>query len=88
MAFSGLETILISVVVGLVASGVVAAKMFFTLTANFVRRTECEKEHQISAEVSTKLDLQFRMLRAVILYLDLPPEKKSEILNMRAGNKY
>jgi len=45
-----------------------------------------KKMDQQSKRVDGKNELMFRMLCAVISYLDLPAEKRQEILNMRPRN--
>jgi|GEM_PF-4941147 len=103
--FSGLETLLISLLVAVIA----CVTLFWRMSSRFVTHDECKRNHdgansddeQIrqllekmekkmddrDARMNTKHELLFRMMRAVILYMDLPAEKKTEILNMRPNRE-
>jgi tRNA C32,U32 (ribose-2'-O)-methylase TrmJ len=102
--FSGLETILISLLVAVIS----CVMLFWRMSKQYVTHDQCRQNHagtekddaqikellekmeqkmdQQYRSVDNKNELMFRMLRAVISYLDLPPEKRTEILNMRPGN--
>lgn len=84
MNFSALETALISLVVGLVFS---ALTFWVGLTKLFVSRNTCNERHRHDDEtddrIRKKLDILFTMVRGLIVYSDMAPDKKQEILNAR-----
>ena len=106
--FTGLETMLISVLIGMLSCVVTFLGMFFGIGKRFMTRSECGIRHdqvaredvqnneirnmareQIQKSVNKLLansDLHFRMLRGVISYMDLPPDKRTELLNMTPDN--
>ena len=88
--YSGMETILIALITALVS----CVGLFFAMSKVFMTRKECQVhlQNNTSSESQTckKIDqlmniqnLQFRMLRTMILYMDLPQDKKEKILNMK-----
>jgi len=83
MLLTPLETLLGGALVSLVTGLAVRLLM----GGAFVTRQQCrlnhERERRDSDSVQRKLDVQFRMLRALIVHSDLPAEKKEEILNER-----
>lgn len=88
--FSGFETVLISAFMSFIS----CAGTIYAMTRKFVAKGDCAYHHsgvqREDADINKKLerinqkqDMQFRMLRVLILQLELPNDKKVEILNMR-----
>ena len=83
--FSDLETILISFCSVVVA----CACLFFAMGRVYPTRKECEIRHaNNSVQQSIKMiersqRLQFEMLRAVIINMDLPKAEQERIINMK-----
>jgi hypothetical protein len=64
----------------------------------FMTRRECALQHQAvtkaDGDAAEKLDalidsqrLQFQMMRAIIVYMDIPQGEKERILNMTGGKR-
>lgn len=90
--FTGLELVLISVIIGLIT----CAGTFFSMGKRFVTKESCALQHQsvgvegkaLTLEIGKLVansNLQFMMLREIIVYMDLPSDIKTKILNMRPG---
>jgi len=90
--YSGLETTLI----GLLSALISCAALFFGMTRVFMTRRECSLHLQAndSSESQTcrkmdKLiraqDIQFQMLRAIVVNMDIDKAEKQKILNMTGG---
>lgn len=70
------------------------SRNFMTCKACNIRHELLEKEGKDAnriaerqiAQLIKKHDIQFRMLREIIVHLDLPADKKAKILNMTDGN--
>jgi hypothetical protein len=87
--FSGFETVLISAIMAVLSAG----GAILGMTKKFVAKTDCAYHHNSViqsdteikarlAQISDKQDLQFKMLRTMILHMELPADKKSDLLNM------
>lgn len=87
MTLTPLEALLGGALVSFVAA--IAVRLF--MGGKYVSRHQCEINREMecrnNGSVQRKLDIQFRMLRALILHSDLPMEKKEEILNERGGDR-
>ncbi|WP_461210399.1 hypothetical protein [Desulfocurvus sp. DL9XJH121] len=83
MTLTPLETLLGGALVSFITG--VSVRLF--MGGAFVTRQQCRLNHEQdcrnNGSVQRKLDIQFRMLRALIIHSDLPVEKKEEILNER-----
>lgn len=89
--FTGVETVMIS----LFTSFLSCAGTIVAMSKKFVVKGDCFFHHQTAQReddgikeklerINDKQDLQFRMLRIIIIHMDMPNDKKGEILNMRA----
>lgn len=87
MTFTPLELVLLTAALALVSALIVRV----WLGNKFVLRSECQLRHESGAAAlrgfSTKLDILFRMTRALIVHSDIPADKQAEILNIRADDK-
>jgi len=87
MTLTPLETLFGGALVSIITGVTVRLLM----GGSFVTRQQCslnhEQECRNNGSVQHKLDIQFRMLRALILHSDLPTEKKEEILNERGAGR-
>lgn len=45
----------------------------------------CARQDRVDASIDAKLDILFRMVRAIVMHLPIDAETKSEIINERAG---
>ena len=101
--FTGLETVLISILLAFVA----CLGTFLTMGRRFMSRSECVLNHELNAKAALReaeaeadannkiqasigklmrsQDLQFKMLRGIITYMDLAPDVKEKLLNMTSG---
>jgi len=68
--------LLLTALVSLVTA--VAVRLLFS--GKYVRRIECEGS---IADIKRRLDIQFRMLRAIVPYLPIEKDTMREILNER-----
>lgn len=70
-----------------ILSLVVALGVRLMLCNRFVSRHECKRQHALSDEVVASFkrstDVQYRMLRGLIVHSDMPPETKERLLNDR-----
>ena len=87
--YSGLETMLIA----LLSAFISCAGLFFALTRIFMTRKECNlnlrANNSTESQTCRKIDelinaqsLQFRMLRSIIVNMDIDKQEKEKILNM------
>lgn len=83
MTFTPLEALLGGAMVSIL-SGVTVRLL---TGGSFVTKAQCNRNHEqecrTNGSIQRKLDIQFRMLRALIIHSDLPEEKKEQILNER-----
>ena len=79
---SALESILFAVVSAFIA----CILLIHRLSGQFVLKSECGLKHDGLAGLKAQQDLIFRMLRAVIVHLDIPKEEIERILNMNAAD--
>ena len=83
--FSGLETILISFCSVVVACG----GLFFLMVRIYPTRKECEARHandqlqRTIMKIEKSQRLQFEMMRAMIIHMDLPKGEQERIINMK-----
>jgi hypothetical protein len=75
----------------LLAAVISCVGLFFTLASRFVTKAECDLAHKqvLSYEsdiagLCKDIKLIFRMLRAVVVNMDIPREELEKILNMKA----
>jgi hypothetical protein len=84
-----METMLIAILTAIIS----CIALFLTMGKVFMTRRECALQHQAvqtaDSETAGKIQelihiqsLQFKMLRSLIVYMDIPKEKKDAILNM------
>lgn len=45
----------------------------------------CARQDRVDANIDAKLDILFRMVRAIVMHLPIDERTKSEIINERAG---
>lgn len=45
----------------------------------------CARQDRVDANIDSKLDILFRMVRAIVMHLPIDERTKSEIINERAG---
>lgn len=45
----------------------------------------CARQDRVDANIDQKLDILFRMVRAIVMHLPIDAETKAEIINERAG---
>ncbi|MBU1001924.1 MAG: hypothetical protein KKE73_05330 [Proteobacteria bacterium] len=87
MTLTPLETLLGSAIISIIT----ALSVRLVLGGSFVTKVQCRLNHdqecRTNGSIQRKLDIQFRMLRALILHSDLPTEKKEEILNERGVDR-
>jgi hypothetical protein len=76
MTLSPLELLLLTALVSMVTA--VAVRLLFS--EKYVRKIECEGS---IVEIKRRLDIQFRMLRAIVPCLPIDPATMREILNER-----
>ena len=92
--YSGMETILIALLTAIIS----CVGLFVAMSRVFMTRRECSLQHQAirtaDGETSNKLQelidsqrLQFQMMRAIIVYMEIPQDKKEAILNMTGGRR-
>jgi uncharacterized membrane protein YozB (DUF420 family) len=88
--YSGLETTLIALITAIVS----CVGLFIAMGKVFMTRRECELHNRAIESADTETckkiqellniqSLQFRMLRTIIVYMDIPQDKKEAILNMK-----
>ena len=64
----------------------------------YVKKTDCESQHKYDlatveqiARLVSKIErntrIQFKMLRAIVAYMDLTAQQKAEILNTESGER-
>jgi len=91
--YSGLETMLIA----LLSAFISCMGLFFAMTKIFMTRRECSLHLQAndSSESQTcrkmdkilkAQDIQFQMLRAIVVNMDIDKPEKQKILNMTGGS--
>lgn len=87
MTLTPLETLLGSAMISIIT----ALSVRLVMSGSFVTKVQCRHNHdqecRTNGSIQRKLDIQFRMLRALILHSDLPTEKKEEILNERGADR-
>jgi hypothetical protein len=91
MTFSPLETVLITILASLVVGIVVN----WVSGKSKVSCADCEKRHQaVNDELGSIKDkdhsdhaMMLRMLRSIVTNMELPNEKKEQILNDTGGSK-
>ncbi|WMW65769.1 hypothetical protein [Nitratidesulfovibrio liaohensis] len=87
MTFTPLELVLLT---GFI-SAVIALGVRIWLGSRFVPHEQCRLQHDASADsldnVNTKLNILFRMLRALVVHSDIPKDTQAQILNTRADDK-
>lgn len=87
MTLTPLEALLLAAFV----SACTAVGVRIWLGNKFVLRSECQMRHDSGAlalkNANTKLDILFRMTRALIVHSSIPAAKQEEILNTRADDK-
>lgn len=85
MTFTPLELLL----GGAMLSLLTALAVRLITGGSFVTRDQCRLNHEnecrTNADLNRKMDIQFRMLRAIVVYLPLSAAKKEEILNERGS---
>ena len=80
MTFSSLESLLLAMAAALV-TGIGVRLM---LAHDYVRKCDCAEKHRRLGELDIKFSILFQMVRALVVYSDMPEEKKTEILNFKA----
>ena len=45
----------------------------------------CARQDRVDANIDAKLDILFRMVRAIVMHMPIDAETKAEIINERAG---
>lgn len=45
----------------------------------------CARQDRVDASIDNKLDILFRMVRAIVMHMPIDAETKAEIINERAG---
>ncbi len=90
--YSGLETTLIALMTAIVS----CIGLFIAMGKVFMTRRECSLQHQTiksndgdtAKKIQELIDIQqiqFQMLRSIVLYMDIPRAEKQEILNKAGG---
>ncbi len=85
MTFSPLETMLISAVLSVFVGVVVRLQSVTPKFCEDRRKVDAESRENIEkmlAEVKRTNDIQFHMLRAIVLELNISPEKKQELMKI------
>lgn len=82
---TGLETFLLCVLSAFIAS----VTMLLGLTKKFVLKSECVLTHgplmKALNEINVNQRILFRMLRAIVVNMEIPVDEKTKILNMSPG---
>lgn len=97
MQLTGLEAVLLGCLISLLSIAVTVIVMTISNNRQFVRHSECAQRHQTDTvcdqmltkkivALETKVSIQFKMLRQIIIYLPIEQEKKAEILNTSGGD--
>jgi len=87
LTFTPLELLLLTAFI----SALTAVSVRIWLGSKFVPREQCRLRHDASEDtfdaVSSKLNILFRMLRALVVHSDIPKDIQAQILNTRADDK-
>ena len=94
MQFTGLETALIAAFSAFTA----CVGLMIGMSRRFISREECQRQEEAGSVTSRAIkqhldrmtlnqDMQCRMLRAIVLHMNLPVEIKNEIMNMQPDLK-
>ena len=101
MEFSGLNVFLIAFgtfLLGIFSSFISGSKALERKLSDYVKKSDCESQHRYDlatveqiARLVSKIErntrIQFKMLRAIVAYMELTPAQKAEILNTESGER-
>jgi hypothetical protein len=100
MQLTPLETILGTSIIALLSSGTAGLAVKLILGGKYVTKEECQGRHkadncrddlirkqqqQDMQDLKKSSNIQFRMIRALITYSDIPAHEKEKILNTNGG---
>lgn len=100
MQLTPLETVLGSSIIALLSSVTAGVAVKLVIGGKYVTKDECHQRHESDncrdellrkqsqkdmSELKKSNNIQFRMIRALVTYSDIPPEEQAKILNTNGG---